>query len=457
MEKYDVVVVGAGTAGCLTAKTAAKAGLKVCLVDSKKREKIGEKVCGDAVGKHHFEELGLAVPKGEELRSRIQGIKIHSPDMQTAFEVKGEHLYGFILNRHLFGQRLLAEATDAGATLLDSAIVTEPLTQEGFVKGVAVKDLKTGKKFQQQGRVVVDASGFMAVLRKKLPPEIGVDLNMSNEDVEACYREIRALAKTDMNLEFCDIYLDQTVSPGGYYWIFPEGENRVNVGLGVSMTKGFPNPKERLYKEVLSKSMFKGSKILTGGAWYVPTRRPLDCMVGNGVVMVGDSACQVNPIHGGGIGASMIAGKIAGETIAEALEKNDVSRGGLWLYNVRYMWAYGAKQAGLDVFRLFLLKGVGNEELNYGMKYQLITQEDVLKASMGKNLSLNITEKTRRAFRGFGQLSMLMRLRVAAYLLKEMKTHYLNYPASPEGFQKWQKKTHDLVQEAHKRLTKKPR
>jgi digeranylgeranylglycerophospholipid reductase len=455
MEKYDVIIVGAGTAGCLTAKTAAKVGLKVCLLDSKKRERIGEKVCGDAVGKHHFDELGLTVPKGEELRNRIKGIKIYSPDMQTVFEVTGERLYGFILDRHLFGQRLLHEAANAGGILQDNTIVTDPIIHEGFVKGVAAKNLRTGKKAELKSNVVVDASGFSAVLRKKLPPEIGVDRDVKNEDVEGCYREIRVLAETETDLEFCDIYLDQTVSPGGYFWTFPEGENRVNVGLGVSMTKGFPNPKERLYNEVLSKPMFKGSKILTGGAWCVPTRRPLNCMTGNGIILVGDSACQANPIHGGGIGSSMMGGKIAGETITNALKRDDVSREGLWNYNAKYMRAYGAKQAGLDVFRLFLLKSVGNEEINYGMKYKLITQEDVLRASMGEDLQLNITEKTRRAFRGFGQLSMLMRLRVAARLLKEIKAHYHNYPDSPEDFLAWQSKANSLFEEAHRRLKKK--
>ena len=67
MEKFDVVIVGAGTGGCMTARTAAKAGLKVCLIDRKERAFIGEKICGDAVGKHHFDNLGLAYPKGEEL------------------------------------------------------------------------------------------------------------------------------------------------------------------------------------------------------------------------------------------------------------------------------------------------------------------------------------------------------------------------------------------------------
>jgi digeranylgeranylglycerophospholipid reductase len=456
MEKFDVIVVGAGTAGCLTAKTAAKAGLKVCLIDRKKSEDIGEKICGDAIGRHHFDTLGLAYPSGDELHNLVQGVKIYSPDMKTVFQVTGERLYGFILNRRLFGQRLLHDAVDAGATLLDSTIATEPVLQNNFVTGVVAKNLKTESKTQLQSKIVVDCSGFTAVLRKKLPPEIGIDLNVNNEDVEACYREIRGLAKADINLEFCEIYLDQTVSPGGYYWIFPEGENRVNVGLGVAMTKGFPNPKNQLYHKVLSQPMFKDSTLVKGGAWYVPTRRPLDCMTGNGIVMVGDSACQVNPIHGGGMGPSMMGGKIAGETIAEALEKDNVSREGLWQYNVKYIRVYGAKQAGLDIFRLFLLQGVTNDDINYGLKYRLITEEDVLKVSMGENLRLNVTEKTKRAFRGLGKLSLLRRLRDAANLLKKMKTLYLNYPASPEGFEEWQKKTHEIMKEAYQRLSKKP-
>jgi len=454
LEKFDVIVVGAGTAGCMAAKTAAKAGLKVCLIDRKKSEDIGEKVCGDAIGKHHFDSLGLAYPKGEELQNRLQGVRIHSPDMETVFEVKGERLYGFILNRRLFGQRLLHDAVDAGAILLDSTIATDPILQDSFVLGVVAKNLKTGSEAQLKSRVVVDASGFTAVLRKKLPPEIGIDLNVNNEDVEACYREIRSLARVDVDLEFCEIYLDQTVAPGGYYWIFPESQKMVNVGLGVCMSKGFPNPKNQLYRQVLSQPMFKGSTLVKGGAWYVPTRRPLDCMTGNGIVVVGDSACQANPIHGGGIGPSMMGAKLAGETIAQALEKDDVSRQGLWQYNVKYMRGYGAKQAGLDIFRLFLLKSVGNEEMNYGMKYQLLTQEDVLKASMGEDLRLKITEKTRRALRGLGKLSMLRRLRDAANLLKKMKALYLNYPVLPEGFEEWQKKTEEIMKEAHQRLSR---
>ena len=452
MKRFDVIVVGAGTAGCMTAKNAAKAGLKVCLIDRKKKEEIGEKVCGDAIGKHHFDNLGLAYPKGDELKSRIESVKICSPDLQTVFTIGSKREYGFILNRLFFGQRLLNDALDAGATLIESTIATEPILKGGFVTGIAAKDMKNASTVQLESKVVVDASGFTAILRKSLPPEMGIDLNVENEDVEACYREIRKLKGNDFDPRFCEIYLDQTQTPCGYHWVFPEGENAVNTGLGLAMTKGFPNPKKQFYQKILQKAIFRDSTLIKGGSWYVPTRRPLDCMTGNGFVVVGDSACQVNPIHGGGIGPSMMGGSIAGETIVEAIEKDHVSREGLWRYNVEYMKVYGAKQAGLDIFRLFLLNSIGNDDINYGMKYHLITEEDLSKVSMGEDLLLNITEKTRRAFRGLRKLTMLRQLRDAANLLKKIKTIYQNYPPSSEGFEEWRKEAHEIMSEAQKRL-----
>jgi digeranylgeranylglycerophospholipid reductase len=455
VEKYDAIVVGAGTAGSMTAKTLAKAGLDVCLIDRKTRDDIGEKVCGDACGKHHFDELNLPYPKGDELRSRIEGIRIFSPDLKNVFTVKGGRMYGFILNRRVFGQRILNDAIDAGATLMPSTIATETRVKDGYVVGISAKDMKKENMMHLEGRVVVDASGFTAILRKSLPPELGIETTVDNEDVEACYREIRVLKDADSDPEFCEIYLDQTQTPGGYYWVFPEGENKVNVGLGVAMKKGFPNPKTQFNDVILPKALFKNSTLVKGGSWYVPTRRPLDCMTGNGFVLVGDSACQVNPIHGGGIGPSMMGGSIAGRIITEAIEKGDVSHEGLWNYNIEYMRAYGAKQAGLDIFRLFLLNSIGNEELNYGMKYNLITQDDVLKVSMGENVHMNITEKTTRALKGLGKLSLLRHLRTAANLLSETKSLYLNYPSSPKSFEEWRKKSHSIMAEAKKRLTRK--
>jgi flavin-dependent dehydrogenase len=367
--------------------------------------------------------------------------------------VRSERTYGYILNRRRFGQRLLNSALDTGAILFESSIATQALMKNAFVTGIEAKDMKKDTMIRLESKVVVDASGFTAILRKSLPPSVGIDLHVDSEDVEACYREIRTL-KQDFDTRYCEIYLDQTLTPCGYHWIFPEGESDVNAGLGMAMMKGFPNPKNQFYKMILPKPLFKNSQLVKGGSWYVPTRRPLDCMTGNGMIVVGDAACQVNPIHGGGIGPSMMGGNLAGKAIVEALENNDVSRESLWQYNREYMKSYGAKQAGLDIFRLFLLKSVGNEEMNYGMKYNLLTDEDLFKASLGEDLNLNINEKTRRIFYGMGKLSMLRRLRDAANLLKKMKRLYLDYPASPKEFEPWRKTAVDLVKEANKRLSR---
>lgn len=444
--------MGAGTGGSLAAKIMAKAGVDVCLIDRKKECAIGEKVCGDAVGKHHFDELGLECPGGAELERTMMGIRIYSPDRQTVFDVKGEKLYGFIINRLLFGQRLLKDATDAGATLMASTHALEPLLEDHFVMGVAAKKLNTGEKTKLRSRAVVEASGYTAVLRKKLSPEIGVQPHIDTKDVVVCYREIRELPQQLGEPNFCEIHLSQEWAPGGYSWFFAEGENKLNVGLGVAMSTNFPNPKDQFYNYIFQMPMFKGSTLIDAGVWYDPTRRPLECMTGNGIVIVGDAACQVNPIHGGGMGPSMRGGASAGETIIEALEKGDVSREGLWPYNIRYMHSYGAKQAGLDVFRI-LLQGLGDEGLNYIMKHRLITEEDLLKASMGEDARLNITEATQRIFRGLGKLAFLKKLRDAANLLKKVRSHYWTYPASPREFSAWKSKTHALVREANKLRT----
>jgi digeranylgeranylglycerophospholipid reductase len=117
--KFDTIIVGAGTAGCLAAATTAKAGLKVCLVENKRRDEIGEKICGDALGEHHLRQLGLEDPQSGELEKRIEGIRIYSPDLQTTFTIAHEDFKGYMLNRHAFGQWLLNRAVDEGASLFD--------------------------------------------------------------------------------------------------------------------------------------------------------------------------------------------------------------------------------------------------------------------------------------------------------------------------------------------------
>jgi geranylgeranyl reductase family protein len=436
LKVYDLLIVGAGTAGSIAAKTAAEEGLDVCLIDCKPEDKIGEKVCGDAVGKHHFDRLGLSYPAGEEFECDIHGIDVYSPDLKTVFRIEGKGVSGFGINRHKFGQRLLKEALSKDITFHDCTVALTPLIEEGFVKGAKAQNSKEGWKQDIRGRITIDASGISGIIRQNLPDEFGLERRIDSKDLMGCYREIRSNVESDSY--FSEIYLTQQAAPGGYYWIFHKGEGKVNVGVGVQMREGYVKPKAQLYKYVLSRREFKDSKIIHGGGGIVPTRRPLDCLVANGIMLAGDAACLVNPIHGGGIGSSMLSGRLAAETAVDAIASGDLSRDGLWQYNIDYMKEYGGKQAGLDIFRIFL-QSISDDEINHGMKHQLVKREDMLKASLTGSLKLSITDKAERAFKNLGRIGFLIRLRSTAKKMREIKKMYLEYP-SPKNFEQWKTK-----------------
>lgn len=444
MELFDIVVVGAGVAGCIAARKAAELGSKVCLIDWKPRSKVGDKVCGDAISKSNFDQLKIDYPSGEELACIVKGIQVYSPDLSAVYNVQGE---GFIVNRLAFGQRLMNRALDAGALLYDNAVAVEPIIKENSVKGVKVRDLTKDKIIEVYGNVTIDASGFHSSLRRKMPPEWHVESNIAGEDVVLCYREIRELKDELKDPNYCKIYLNQAIAPGGYIWVFPKNGTRVNVGLGVQKRKGFVNPKTQLYRHILSQPAYADSRLNHGGGGEVPTRKPIDPLVVNGLMFVGDAACQANPLHGGGIGSAMAAGMLAAEVAVKALQVGDFSQKSLWPYSFKFMKSIGAKHASLDVFRIFLQRTC-DEDLNYGMQRLMISETDLLKIGAGEDLRLNITEKIGRAIRGSRKIRLLLRLRNAAAIMRKLRAIYQQYPASPENHAEWKKQEFSIYQMA---------
>jgi flavin-dependent dehydrogenase len=147
----------------------------------------------------------------------------------------------------------------------------------------------------------------------------------------------------------------------------------------------------------------------------------------------------------------MLSGALAGKTVVEALEKDDVSKNALWMYNCRYMKSYGTKQAGLDVFRMFLIASK-DEELNYGMSCRLLTEDDVLKAGLGDDFHLKITETSRRVFRGLKKIGFLNKLRLTVKMMRKVKAHYADYPKSLEDFEQWKQQTERIFEEAKSKI-----
>ena len=202
------------------------------------------------------------------------------------------------------------------------------------------------------------------------------------------------------------------------------------------MIPNHKNPKTLYQNNVLIDPMFENSTLIKGGGGMVPTRRPIYTLVDDGLVLVGDSACQVNPIHGGGIGAGMRAGIILGEVAKRAIARNDLSAWGLWHYNIRYLTNFGKRLAALEIFRR-LLQSVSDEDMDFGFKKRILEAGDLMAANRGDGLSLGAIDKIRRFGRGVSRISLLRDLQKASGLMRKISKTYDAYPTSPSGLEGW--------------------
>jgi len=441
---YDVIVAGAGSAGCMAAYTAAKRNFDVCLVDAKPKERIGDKICGNGFGYHHAEKIGFSIPEHVKT-NQIDGIINYSPSGHE-WRVPGGRYKGVMLNRLAFGQYLLNMAIETGTELKDKTIIRGPIIKNDFVKGIITH---SGEIYAD---VVIDATGLKSPLRSKLPESFGIETKIEDKDVNVAYREIRKVRYGLKNEKYCEIYLDPDKFPGGYAWIFPQSKNSVNVGLGIQKLKNCPNPKKRFYETVLKMELFENSEVIEKGGMDVSTRRSLSSLVGNGVLISGEAGSIVDPITGSGNGQALVTGKSAADVACDALENGRKDRESLWGYNLKHYTekdGYGQRYTPLDAFRIFL-QSVNPRDLDYGREHEIIKEEDLVALTTEGELKLNISEKARRFFKGIGRLSLLKNLIYIKNVMEEIKIHCLNYPNSSDGLNAWKEKTDSIFSKLEK-------
>jgi len=427
-KKYDVIVVGAGTGGALTAISLAEKGVKVLLLDSKNEKLIGKKVCGDALGLHHIKNVKIPYPPNDTFKSRLDFVKVYSPSSKYSVTVEGE---GLALDRHRFGQWLLGMALDKGAELMADTKATTLSYERG--RATQLRAVYKDQSVQSvRADYFVDASGYAATLRKQIPETIGIQKEVPLEDVSVAYREIRWVEQVE-EPGIAKIFLDQDLAPGGYWWYFPQDEHTLNIGLGVQGGRNV-NPKDKLREVVRRREDLQKSSTLDAGGGIVPTRRSLYSLVAKNVLFIGDAACTANPIHGGGIGPSMLSARACGGAIVKALNDQENEDERLWEANIEYTRLYGAKSASLDIFRMFL-QALTNEEIEFGMMKQLISDKDLTEIGYGTG-GLTLKDKVLKVIRGISKPGVLKNLSETAKYMKLVKEEYDKYP-NIIGFPEW--------------------
>jgi digeranylgeranylglycerophospholipid reductase len=314
---YDVLVIGAGPAGSIAAKTAAEKGLDVLLIE--KRQEIGDPVrCAEGVSKEYLKKH-VEIDK-RWICADLTGSHIYAPDgtkIEMSEEIAGGEV-GYVLERKIFDRALAEMAAQAGAEVRVKTRATGLIIEDDFVKGARLMHL--GKEYEVRAKIVIGADG----VESKVGRWAGIDTSLKPIDIETCVQYL--IAGSDINQEYCEFYIGSEIAPGGYIWIFPKGEGKANVGIGVlgsKMGKFKPRPVD--YLNTFIEKRFPEARIVEMVFGGVPVSGSIDKTSTNGLMLIGDAARQADPVTGGGIINAMDAGKIAGEAAYAAISAGDVS------------------------------------------------------------------------------------------------------------------------------------
>lgn len=443
--EYDVVVVGAGTAGSYAAATIAKAGLDVVVLDRKTATEAGHIACGDAL--KGADEFPPSIPKAS-FQPAISNpdvdhgrFEIPATDTVLDIPVPGELA---VIDRLAFGKSIIEAAGEAGAEFVYDTVVTDVLESAGRVTGVVAK--RNGAVERYQAPLVIDAAGALSTLQDNADlADTTFDTNVTYRQFTSAYREVLEVPEP---VSWDDaLVFKPTERAEGYIWYFPRTPTEINVGIGFQMTAEPMELVEALRKDLETRPEFQDATVVDKLGAAIPTRRPYDSAVAPGYMAVGDAAGHVNPTTGGGIAGAAYAGYYAGETAIDALEADDVSEAALWEYNTRVMAHFGGRYASLDVYNI-LTTTVDVDDL-----MGLLTSIPVTKLSealYAGTADLSLGLKLRTLFDSLGHYDLLYRLYRTKSAADDLLTHYETYPDSPADFEAWKHKRDEILDRVYR-------
>jgi geranylgeranyl reductase family protein len=353
MVDLDLLIVGAGPGGATTAAHAARRGLRTLVLDQATFPR--DKVCGDAVSGKSVDalrRLGLMdrfaamEPEGKTLGS--WGVTFSGPygdEVAIPFTkmLDAPQAPGFICDRVTFDNELVEEAERSGATVWQETKAKGLLfADEGDArKVVGVEVERGGETVQLRAPLVVGADGPYGVTARDLGMKQLVEKHYCG-GVRAYYEGVTGFH----DLNFIELHFVDEAIPG-YFWIFPMGGGRANVGLGMlssEIKKGNVKLKallDRLVAHPRFAHRFQNARRLgpTRG-WGLPLGSKPRPLAGDGWMLVGDAGSLIDPFTGEGIGNAMISGERAAEWAEKAHQTGDFSGGFLEGYEaavLRYL------------------------------------------------------------------------------------------------------------------------
>jgi digeranylgeranylglycerophospholipid reductase len=310
MVDYDIAVVGGGPAGLSAACAAAKFKAKVILFE--KDESIAHNIRTSGVTWiEEIEKLGIS----KEHYNPIKNYSFISPSNDVI--IRGNTAKSCVLNVRSVYQHLAFLAAEAGSEIMvRSNVINVALNSENRISGLKASTPKGDMVIGS--RLVIDASGFNSSIARRL----GLVSEWKRYGIGAeyeCYCE-------NVDRETWVLMVGRKYSDAGYAWVFPLSENRVRIGVGVGRPESNTDPLQKLNSIIDKKlkPLDKMGKIQPIELHYgfIPNEGLRTSTVSDGLMLVGDSAGQANPLVLEGIRYAIEFGMLAGEIGAKSLAQN---------------------------------------------------------------------------------------------------------------------------------------
>ncbi|MBO9199555.1 MULTISPECIES: geranylgeranyl reductase family protein [Niastella] len=343
-DHYDVIIVGAGPAGCACAMALKNSGLRVALID--KHQFPRDKVCGDAIPGRAIKLLHEIDPK---FAARLAAFSEKLPTRSTLCYYNNKKLdftwtlEAYTVTREHFDNFLFDALKNSPEIHTLEGIVVSDIVRSANGYTVITKD--SNKRYECT--MLIGADGINGVTAKKLTNR-EMDRKHHVAGVRAYYSGVSGMEDT-----CTEVYFDKKYLPG-YFWVFPIKGGMVNAGMGIlsdMVVRNKINVKNAFYdfieRSPVLKEKFKDASLVgslqgcglpMGSRWVT--------MSGDHFLLVGDAASLIDPVSGDGIGNAVLSGKLAAEQVKQCFATNNFSEAFVKSYEQLLY-----KKAGADMRR----------------------------------------------------------------------------------------------------------
>ncbi|AKI97378.1 NAD(P)/FAD-dependent oxidoreductase [Kosmotoga pacifica] len=435
MFKYDLIVAGAGVAGLTLAMKCLSGGMKVAIVEIKAAEELGHN-WADSIEREVLENPDIGLSE-EEITARPKGLHIISPLQSKEFFLD----YAFeIVDMKLLHRRLLKKVKELDGMLYFEVSAVRPfLDSSGRCKGL--KFNIGDKAVELKADLVADCTGLKGAIKSLMPQSSGFKVGLPETDTSRAYREVRRWnGKGEEILKGWLTYYYGV--NGGYSWVHPETDGRVDVGAGIQLGKDYPEPETTVQEKI--KQLRLGER-LRGGGGVIPVASSYPVLYSHGVLLVGDSAFQAIPTSGCGAGNAMRAALIAGNALLRSRFNPD-ERGSL--YERDYFLTKGADLAFYDVLRR-RMQSFSPETLDWLMKKNILGAKELHASIHGIYQRTPAFSSLLKLTYGLTRIDVLLKLKAAMDIGEKLREHLLNIPYGSKAGDKWLQKYHDLLSETY--------